>query len=107
MFYQRFPITSRYHSILTATFEALDGRQIAYLLRRFLPNPEKFASLQEHRVAAGERPDTLAGRYLSDPELFWRLADSNGVMQPEELTDQVGDTVRITLPEEVSGAPDA
>jgi hypothetical protein len=104
MFYQRFPITSRYHSIETATFEGTDGRSIVYLRRRFLPDPDQFALLQEHRVAAGERPDHLAARYLNDPEQFWRLADANGVMNPDELTDEIGRVVRITLPEGIPGA---
>ena len=104
MFYQRFPITSRYHRIETATLETADGRAIVYLRRRFLPDPGDFALLQEHRVQAGERPDHLAARYLNDPEQFWRLADANGVMWPDELTEEVGRAVRITLPEGIPGA---
>lgn len=104
MFYQRFPITSRYHRIETATLESEDGRAIVYLRRRFLPDPDAFALLQEHRVAAGERPDHLAARYLNDPEQFWRLADANGAMQPEELTEEIGRAVRITLSEGMPGA---
>jgi hypothetical protein len=107
MFYQTFPITSRYHKTATATLETADGRQIAYLRRRFLPDPAQFSTLQEHSVASGERPDQLAARYLGDAEQFWRLADANGVMRPEELTEVVGDKVRITLPEGIPGAPDA
>jgi len=103
MFYQQFPITSRYHNIETAIFEGEDGRQIVYLRRRFLPDPAQFALLQEHSVADGERPDHLAATYLSDPEQFWRLADANGVMQPDELTDEIGRVVRITLPEGIPG----
>jgi predicted signal transduction protein with EAL and GGDEF domain len=99
MFYQQFPITSRYHNIETATLETEDERLIVYLRRRFLPNPNQFALLQEHRVTADQRPDHLAALYLNDPEQFWRLADANGVMQPDELTEEIGRTVRITLPE--------
>lgn len=103
MFYQLFPITSRYHSTEMATIESQDGRLIGYLRRRFLPDPNQFALLQEHKVSSGERPDHLAARYLNDPEQFWRLADANGVMQPEELTQEIGNVVRITLPEGIPG----
>ncbi len=106
MFYDPFPITSRYHSTETATLDTVDGRTIVYLKRRFLPDPARFALLQEHTVSAGERPDHLAAQYLGDPEQFWRLADANGVMQPEELTDEVGAKVRITLAEGIPGATD-
>ena len=103
MFYQQFPITSRYHNLETATLESADERLIVYLRRRFLPDPANFALLQEHRVSACQRPDHLAALYLNDPEQFWRLADANGVMQPEELTDEIGKVVRITLPEGLPG----
>ncbi|MFZ1707308.1 MAG: LysM domain-containing protein, partial [Anaerolineae bacterium] len=63
--------------------------------------------LQEHTVAEGERPDLIAAAYLGDPEQFWRLCDANGVMRPEELTEEVGRRLRITLPEGIPGLPDA
>ena len=56
------------------------------------------ALLHEHIVGDGERPDTLADRYLNDPEQFWRICDANAVMAPNELTQTVGRVVRITLP---------
>lgn len=103
MFFQRFPITSRYHRVEAKTLESQSGRSIVYLRRRFLPDPDQSVLLQEHRAAAQERPDHLAARYLNDPEQFWRLADANGVMHPDELTDEIGRVVRITLPEGVPG----
>lgn len=106
MFFEPFPISSRYHHIETATLRRPDGQVIAYLRRRFVPSPDRFSLLQEHIVTAGERPDTLAARYLGDPEQFWRLADANGVLHPEELTDTAGDRVRITLPEGIQSTPD-
>ena len=38
-------------------------------------------------VVEGDRRDLLAARHLGDPELWWRLADANGVVDPRELTD--------------------
>jgi hypothetical protein len=102
-----FPPTSRYHIIATAETSAPDGRKIVYLRRRFLPAVGRFALLQEHTVMEGERPDLIAATYLGDPEQFWRLCDANSVMQPEELTEEVGRRLRITLPEGIPGAPDA
>ncbi|HXH11993.1 MAG TPA: LysM domain-containing protein [Alphaproteobacteria bacterium] len=102
-----FPPTSRYHGIDTATLTMADGRTVVYLRRRFVPPPERFALLQEHTVSQGDRLDNLAAQYLGDPEQFWRLCDANAAMHPEELTDTVGRTLRVTLPEGIPGAPNA
>jgi hypothetical protein len=104
---EQFPPTSRYHQIETAIWEAPDGKKYSYLRRRFLPDPGKFSLLQEHVVAAGERPDNIATRYLGDPEQFWRLADANHAMHPDELTAEPGRRLRITLPEGIPGINDA
>ena len=102
-----FPPTSRYAGVETATIEDAAGVTIIYLRRRFVPPPERFALLQEHVVADGERPDTLADRYLNDPEQFWRICDANRAMRPDELTKTVGRRLRITLPEGLPGMPNA
>ena len=69
-----------------------------------VPPPENFALLQEHTVTEGERLDQIAAKYLGDPEQFWKLCDANGAIQPNELLDPVGRTIRITLPENIPGA---
>ncbi len=95
----QFPPSSRYHGIEIVQFVAADGRTVAHLRRRFVPPPENFATLQEHRVIEGERLDHLAAQYLGDPEQFWKLCDANAAFFPAELTDTPGRVVRITLPE--------
>jgi hypothetical protein len=94
-----FPITSRYYNIPTSMLETLEGKQLIYLRRRFVPPPERFALLVEHTVVEGERVDTIAAQYLGDPEQFWRICDANNVLRPEELIETVGRRLRITLPE--------
>lgn len=93
-----FPVTSRYHGIETARVEAPDGRQIAFLRRRFLPPPGAGALIAEHAVVQGDRLDNIAARYLGDPEQFWRVCDDNNAMQPQTLTDEVGRLLRIRFP---------
>jgi hypothetical protein len=100
-----FPPTSRYYGVETATTETRDGRTVVFLRRRFLPQPERFELLQEHTVVEGERLDVIAARYLGDPEQFWRICDANAAMRPEELTEERGRRLRITLPEGIPGAP--
>jgi len=102
-----FPPTSRYFGIDTATMTTADGKTSVYLRRRFLPSPDSFALLQLHVVTQGERLDNIAAQYIGDPEAFWRVADANGAMRPEELTETVGRSLRITLPAGVPGTPNA
>ncbi|MGI9182855.1 MAG: LysM domain-containing protein [Longimicrobiaceae bacterium] len=99
----RFPPNSRYHGVATATITLPDGRQVAYLRRRFVPPPEALALLYTVRVAEGDRLDNLAATHLGDPELFWRIGDANAALRPDELTEEVGRELRITLPEGIPG----
>ena len=97
-----FPPTSRYYGIGLAALERPDGTTVVYVRRRFLPSPDRYVLLQEHRVSEGERLDLIAARYLGDPEQFWRICDANGVLRPQEL-EVAGATVKITLPEGLLG----
>jgi nucleoid-associated protein YgaU len=98
-----FPPNSRYAGIDTATVAAAGGKTIVYLRRRFVPPPETFALLQEYTVVQGDRLDNIAAKFVGDPERFWQIADANAAMAPEELTEIVGRTLRITLPEGIPG----
>ncbi|HEY4677151.1 MAG TPA: LysM domain-containing protein [Candidatus Angelobacter sp.] len=102
-----FAANSRYLNVTTVEYESPTGKKYVYLRRRFLPQPESFVLLQQHVVTGGERLDNVAAQFLGDPELFWRLCDANGAMQPEELTRTVGRRLRITLPEGIPGTPNA
>ena len=93
-----FPTTSRYHEIETAKYTTPEGRQYAYLRRRFLPAAAPATVLAEHVVVQGERLDNITALYLGDPEQFWRLCDANGAMHPDELTAEVGRRLRIPMP---------
>lgn len=102
-----FPPTSRYYGIEIATLKTAPGQTEVYLRRRFLPPAGNFELLVEHVVTEDERLDNIAAKYMDDPEAFWRIADANSAMRPEELTETVGRKVRITLPEGIPGVPNA
>jgi hypothetical protein len=99
-----FPPNSRYHATPIGKLALPGGREVAYLKRRLVPPPENFSTLQEHIVAEGDRLDLIAARYLDDPEQYWQLCDANGVLRPDDLTDEIGRRIRITSPENISGA---
>lgn len=95
--------TSRYYGIDTMTI-ASGGRTTAYIARRFLPQPDDFQLIQEHTVVQGDRLDNVAGRYLGDATLFWRLCDANNATKPEELTETPGAKIKITMPQGIAGS---
>lgn len=98
-----FSPTSRYFNLETKILESGTQSNIAYVKRRFIAPPEHFQLLQEHKVNEGERMDHIANQYLGDPEQFWRICDANAAMDPNDLTDTIGGTIRITLPEGIPG----
>lgn len=96
-----FDATSRYHGIETRVHRAAgpggEPREVRHLRRRFLPAAEG-TPLVEHTVIQGDRLDNVTARYLGDPLQFWRVADANDVLRPEELTAEPGRRIRIDLP---------
>lgn len=98
-----FTSTSRYFGLDTETMTDADGKTIIYITRRFVPSPSQFQLLQLYTVVQNDRLDNIAAKYLGDPELFWRIADANGAMRPEELVETIGRKLRITLPQGIAG----
>ncbi len=104
-----FPPDSRYAGAEVAAYAhvAQPGAEavtIAYLRRRLVPGPERFATLYAYRTVEGDRRDLVAATHLADPYLWWRLADANGVIDPAAMTEPPGRPLRITLAADVPGA---
>jgi hypothetical protein len=97
-----FEPTSRYAELTVKTLALTDAdgepRLIRYVQRRFLPQPGLDTTLVEHFVTQGDRLDSVTAKYLGDPTQFWRVADANDALRPEELTDDVGRGITIALP---------
>jgi hypothetical protein len=89
--------TSRYASVGLAKIVLPDGREVAFLRRRLVPQPETLHETARHTVTEGERLDNITATYLGDPTMFWQLCDANGALHPLEL-EVVGRSLRITLP---------
>jgi hypothetical protein len=90
---------SRYARIPQLTMTLPDGRTVAYKARRFIPQGSSLRTLAEVTSSQGERIDQLTHRTLGNPEHFWRVCDANDVLDPAELTEIPGRTVRIPVPE--------
>jgi hypothetical protein len=97
-----FDKTSRYYNLDIATMNVVDSeglpREIRYVRRRFIPSSAGLTTLVEHTVVQGDRLDNITTRYLGDPTQFWRVCDANDVLQPTELTDEIGNVITIALP---------
>ena len=102
-----FPPDSRYYGSSTLTYTGPNGQSIAYLARRFVPQPgaPNFSTVAQHTVKQGDRLDLIAAKYLGDPLIFWLICDANGAIRPEDLVKTPGTTINITMPQGVPGAP--
>lgn len=90
---------SRYAGLPLTRHVLPDGREVAYLRRRFIPPAAALPLLAEVTVIQGDRLDTVAARTLGDPGQFWRIADANEATDPFALTDVPGRLLRIPLPQ--------
>lgn len=94
-----FDHTSRYYQIADAIYTAADGREVAYKQRRFLPPGASHQLLAEVAVAQNERLDLVTFRTLGDPVQFWRIADANNAVNPFDLEQPTGQTLRVPVPQ--------
>lgn len=93
---------SRYYNIKEATITITgmdkENATIVYKKRRFIPKTEGMTTVLEHTVTQGERLDNITARYFGDPTLFWYISDSNLILNPDELTKDIGRRIKITMP---------
>jgi hypothetical protein len=94
---------SRYYNTEVATYNFPNGASVKYVRRRFVPDQSQFSLLRIHFVSQGERLDNITNLYFGDPLLFWQVCDANNVIDPEELTETIGNPIRITLPQGIPG----
>ncbi len=83
---------SRYEKVADAVYRAASGQSIFYKRLRILPMPP---ALQAYTVTLGDRLDLISYRFFQDPQQFWRIADANRAMLPEELTAGAGRRLAI------------
>jgi len=94
-----FDSNSRYIKSQTASLIDSNGREIAYIRRRFLPRSDDLPLLVEVTVTQGDRLDLLTTRAIGDPEQFWRACDASNSMNPPDLTEEIGRKIRIPIPQ--------
>jgi hypothetical protein len=80
-----FDPSSRYANLPTYARRDHRGRTVMVVP---VPPPPGDLLLGIHVLRQGERFDHLAYRYLNNPAGYWRIAEFNGVMTAEALTEQ-------------------
>lgn len=75
--------TSRHDGAPTYAVE-VDGDTVDLYQPRALPPAQPAV---RHRVAEADRLDLIAARYFGSPYEYWRIADANPVLIPEDLLD--------------------
>jgi hypothetical protein len=73
-------------------------REVAYLLTRVPLDPAAVPVAAWHRVAADDRLDLLAARYLGDPGAAWRICDGNLALDPDALVGEDAEGTIIAIP---------
>jgi hypothetical protein len=88
--------SSRYARVAIGRYQVSMDESVPYVLRRFVPQARDIPLVTAHLVSAGDRIDVIAGHYLGDAELHWRVADANRATDMLELTATAG--LRIAIP---------
>jgi hypothetical protein len=81
--------TSRYARVPVLVRQDESGRYVAYLGRRFAPQPPSTA-LGFITVTEKDRIDRLTARAIGDPTQYWRVADANAALDAVALAEQPG-----------------
>ena len=81
--------TSRYFRVPVLVRKDEAGRDVAYLGRRFAPQPPS-TSLGFITVKEKDRIDRLTARAIGDPTQYWRVADANTALDAVSLAEQPG-----------------
>jgi nucleoid-associated protein YgaU len=82
-----YPLNSRYAATGTVTRTLPDGRTVTFLARRIVPGTEESVIDSEHEVEPLDRLDQLAATTWGDSRLWWRIADANGAVDPDDLLE--------------------
>ncbi len=75
------------------------GKPVAYLTRRFLPDPDALTIAGTVRMDPGERIDLFAARVLGVSTAWWRVADARRLIDPGDLEEPQLQTLSVPLPE--------
>lgn len=82
-----YPQDSRYAGVPLTVSTLPDGRVVTHLRRRVVPPPVPGGFERERTVGLSERLDTIAGETWGNSRLWWRIADANRAVDPDDLLE--------------------
>lgn len=94
----RFDEKSRYRDVEIRTHREQDGTLRLFLARRFLPDPASLRVLATARLTESDRLDLIAHRSLGEATAFWRIADANAALDPDDLLSPIGRRLAVPDP---------
>ena len=86
---------SRYEPVETVSLTRRDAPEIRYRRLRFVVRQR---AQIVYVVQEGDRIDQVAWNVFRDPDMWWRIADANADLVPDELTDLPGRRLFVALP---------
>ena len=89
----------RYAASPLKVMKLADGTEVSFLGRRFLPDPADMTMVASAPVEPADRLDLFAARTLGVATQWWRIADANRAVHPENLVRPVGRRLDVPLPE--------
>lgn len=90
---------SRYRGLPLLTWVDENGAEHTYVAHRRVPAPETLAAAGVVAVHEGDRLDQIAAAQYGEAVLWWRIADANRALRPDELTERPGRRLLITFAE--------
>ena len=93
-----FDQTSRYAKSAVKTLIDDQGRAVAYVARRIIPDAPRI--IAQMPVQDGDRLDLIANRAYGDARQSWRVMDANADPDPLTLADTPGRRLNLSQPGE-------
>lgn len=76
-----------------------DGKEVTYLARRFVPDPDNLTIAGIVQMEPGERLDLFSARVQGVATAWWRIADAHRLIDPAVLEDPALQRLKVPLPE--------
>jgi len=82
---------SRYAGLETVIATAPDGREVAAVRLRVLPDTQGSA----HSVKSGEQLDVMSHQRFKDGSRYWHIADANSELEANTLVQRDGRIIAV------------
>jgi hypothetical protein len=89
----------RYAKAEVRTRMGRNGKEVTYLARRFLPDPDALTIAGVVAAEPGDRIDLFSARVQGVSTAWWRIADAHRLLHPQSLEEPQLQRLKVPLPE--------